>query len=132
MLWWFRPVSTSKKEDLEKLVFWLMYKDLDHAIRLCMQFGKGCYMAKSDMKSAFRHLVIRKEDWKWLVLMVRHPVTDEKFYFYDKNLPFGASISDSHFQRVSNGIQAIFQWKKQHKANNYLDDFLFVTCKDNM
>ena len=35
------------------------YKDLDNAIQLCVQAGKGCYLAKSDMESAFRHLLIR-------------------------------------------------------------------------
>ena len=40
------------------------YRDLDHAIRLCLQAGPGAYMAKSDMKSAFRNLPIRPEDWK--------------------------------------------------------------------
>ena len=51
------------------------YKDLDRAVKLCMDLGKGCYLAKSDMKSAFRNLPIRKEDWCWLVLMAYHPVT---------------------------------------------------------
>ena len=44
----------------------VQYRDLDNAIKLCLQVGKGCYLAKSDMKSAFRHLPIRPKDWKWL------------------------------------------------------------------
>ena len=74
------------------------YKDIDHAIHLSMETGKGWYMAKSDMKSAFRHLAIRPEDWCWLVLMAYHPVTNKKFYFLDNCTPFGSSISCSHFQ----------------------------------
>ena len=100
--------------------------DLDKAVRLCMKYGKNCYMVKSYMKSAFRHLPIRKQGWCWLVIMARHPTMDLKYYFAEKCLPFGHSISCSHFQRVSNGIQAIFMHRTGHRANNYLDDFLFV------
>ena len=49
------------------------YKDLDHAIRLCLKMGPGCCMAKSDLKSAFRPLPIRPQDWCWLVTKVYHP-----------------------------------------------------------
>ena len=102
------------------------YKDLDHAIRLCREVGPGCCVAKTDFKSAFRNLPIRPQDRKWLVMKAQHPRTMKTFYFVDKCLPFGASISCSHFQRVSNAIEAIFRHKAKAKANNYLDDFLLV------
>ena len=79
------------------------------------------------MKSAFRNLQIKPSDWRWLVMMARHPISGNKYYFYDKALPFGHSISYSNFQRVSNAIQWIFKHKTGKKANNYLDDFLFAT-----
>ena len=62
-------------------------------------------------------------------MAVHHPTSGKKFYFYNKNLPFGHSISCSHFQRVSNAIETIFKWKMGYHANNYLDDFLFVAAK---
>ena len=74
------------------------YKDLDHAIILCMEAGESCYLAKADIKSAFRHLPIRREDWCWLVMMAVDPVTVRKKYFYDKCIPFGSSISCANFQ----------------------------------
>ena len=40
------------------------YKDLDNAIKLCMKEGVGTYLAKSDMKSAFRNLPINPQDRK--------------------------------------------------------------------
>ena len=102
------------------------YNDLDNVFRLLMKTGKGCYMAKSDMKAAFRNLPIRRSDWKWMVLMVHHPITNKKQYFINKNMVFGSSISCSHFQRFSNAVQAIFEYRKRSTANNYLDDFLFM------
>ena len=106
-------------------------------VKLCMEVGEKtkegtCYLAKSDLGSAFRHLPIKPEDWKWLVMMARHPKTNEKFYFIEKSLPFGMSISCGHFQRVSDGIEAIFRYQTRHKVNNYLDDFLFVAYCENL
>ena len=49
-------------------------------------------------------------------------------YFIDKCLPFGASISCSHFQRLSNALRHIVQVLEQtfNSMTNYLDDFLFI------
>ena len=49
-------------------------------------------------------------------------------YFVDKCLPFGSSISCSHFQRVSNGLKHLIQYHVGWKGflTNYLDDFLFL------
>ena len=56
------------------------YKDLDDAVRNCLQDGCGCYVAKSDLKLACRNLPVRNEDWKWLVMMARHPVTKKRYF----------------------------------------------------
>ena len=51
------------------------------------------------------------------------------FFFVDKCLPFGASISCSHFQRFSNALTHIFEFitGQRKLVTNYLDDFLFVS-----
>ena len=78
------------------------------------------------MKSAFRNLGIRRKDWKFLVMKAVSPVDGKTYYFVDKCLPFGASISCSHFQRFSNAVKHIVQWRTKNKLVNYLDDFLFA------
>ena len=110
------------------------YKDLDKAVQMCLEVlgseqnkQHKCFLAKTDIKSAFRHLPIRPEDWCWLVLMARHPVTNKKYYFADKLTPFGSSVSCRHSQRVSNGLEAVFWHRTNHKSNNYLGDFLFAS-----
>ena len=57
-----------------------------------------------------------------------NPLTGKIVYFVEKCLPFGASISCSHFQRFSNALRYILQYRtaKTWVAVNYLDDFLFV------
>ena len=44
----------------------------------------------------------------------------------DKCLPFGASISCSHFQAFSDAIAHIVAFYTSKKVTNYLDDFLFA------
>ena len=74
------------------------------------QTGQGADMAKADMKLAFRHLPIRSEDRKWLVMKTVNPWEPEEkaYYFTDKCTPFGSSISCANIQRVSNAIAFIF------------------------
>ena len=102
------------------------YPDFTEAIQLCLKAGKGCKIAKSHMKSAFRNLGIMKEHWKFLVMKAVSPLNGKTYYFVDKCLPFGASISCSHFQRFSNAAKHIVQWMTKSNLVNHLDDFLFA------
>ena len=81
------------------------------------------------MKSAFRNLGIKPEDWKYLVMKAVSPIDGKTYYFVDKCLPFGASISCSHFQRFSNAVKHIVQWKAKKSLVNYLDDYLFAALR---
>ena len=104
----------------------VQYPKFDDAVRLCLAEGVACMVGKSDAKAAFRNLGIRTEDF-WLLLMkARSPLDGKFYYFLDKSLPFGASISCSHFQRVSNGIAHIVRRRTGKPNINYLDDFFFA------
>lgn len=105
------------------------YPEFDEAVRACIIAGRNCYMAKSDMKSAFRVLPLRAEDWRWLIMMAYHPVTGNRYYFLDKCAPFGSSSSPSLYQRCSNAIAHIFHFRTRFKPINYLDDFFFVALR---
>ena len=98
--------------------------EFDNHRRLKRQVFAG----KSDLRSAFRILGLSEDSWKWLVMKAQDPNTSEWNYFVDKCLPFGASISCSHFQRFSNALCHIFEHQNniQGQVTNYLDDFLFL------
>ena len=63
-----------------------------------------------------------------------HPVTGKQYYFIDKCMPFGSSISCAQFQAFSNVLKHIIKWKVSLTLHyeippevlNYLDDFLFM------
>ena len=62
-------------------------------------------------------------------MKARHPVTKLWKYFVDKCLPFGSSISCSHFQHFSNALKHLVRVHTVSESiNNYLDNFLFVAA----
>ena len=115
------------------------YNDLDVAVASCLNIlnrykddpnWEGLvFLGKTDLYSAFRVLPLRILCICWLVMIAQDPSGGKWKYFIDKCLPFGASISCSHYQRLSNALKHILQCKtKGDKAvTNYLDDFLFAT-----
>ena len=121
------------------------YEDLDCAARTCIRVkafkmrnlnlfmgedadsNKFIFLGKSDIKSAFRLLGLKKSSWKWLIMKAQNPVTGKWQYFVDKCLPFGSSISCAHFQRFSDALKHLIQYRTaMDSINNYLDDFLFI------
>ena len=56
----------------------------------------------------------------------KNPRDDQWYYFVDKCLPFGASISCSHFQAVSDAVAFLVEFRTGKIVINYLDDYLFV------
>ena len=94
------------------------YFDLDHAVQNSLYWmmeanvlkrrnRKGhenqhlqplVYYSKTDFRSAFRVLPLNRQSWLKLVIKAKEPISNETYFFVDKSLPFGASISCSHFQ----------------------------------
>ena len=91
------------------------YRDLDCAIKLCLQ-AKGdkegpVYLGKADALSAFRVLPLSWASWRWLVMKAHNPKTSRWQFFVNKCLPFGASISCSHYQRFSDALRHLTEFR---------------------
>ena len=104
----------------------VQYSQFDEAVQLCLKEGRLCYIAKSDLSSAFRHLCIAKKYWQYLVMKAQSPLDGKFYYFVDKCLPFGASISCAHFQDFSDALSHIISYFSNRENVNYLDDFFFA------
>ena len=117
------------------------YNDLDCVVAMCLNCLKenkigsnkqepevAIWLAKSDLRSAFRMLPISLTHWKFLVIKGENPRDGKMYYFVDKCLPFGASISCSHFQRFSDALRHVVEYvsKTKRRIMNYLDDYLFI------
>ena len=102
------------------------YPDFMDAVAMCVESGQACFIAKSDMSMAFRNVPMNRKSWCYLILKAAHPVTGTVYYFVDKCLPFGASISCAIFQEFSNSIAYLVTYKTHRPLINYLDDFFFA------
>ena len=106
------------------------YLDLDYAIRCAFKWGEPgkCFFSKTDVQSAFRLVPLSKKAYNKLMMKAICPLNNKTYYFADKNLPFGHSISCKKFQDFSDAVRHILEHKTGiHQAvTNYLDDFLFV------
>lgn len=103
------------------------YPLFDKSIHMCLTEGKGCYLSRTDCKSAFLMLPLATDQFRWVVLMCRHPVSGKKFYFCVKTVIFGSGTSCFLYMKLSNALAHIFRKKSGGDINNFLDDFL--TCK---
>ena len=89
----------------------VQYRDLDHAIRGCLQLlakegdNNTLYYSKRDASHAFRVLPILPGQRKYLIMMAYHPITGQKKYFIDTCLPFGASINCALYQKFSDALR---------------------------
>ena len=86
------------------------------------------YMAKVDLKSAYRAVPIHPSDWhvtglKWTFSNQLRPT-----YMVDTRLPFGASLSAQIFNDLSQAVCSIMHSKGYPGTLSYLDDYL-VTGK---
>ena len=102
------------------------YPDFQCAVELCQKAGKLAFCSKSDMKSAFRHLPLKVSQFCLLLMKAKNPKDGKTYWFIEKCLPFGSSISCKIFQDFSDSIAFIVQKKAGKENINYLDDFLFI------
>ena len=121
------------------------YNNLDHAVRQSLQLLRNIFFdltadgnvliwyGKTDIKSAFCLLPLTPEVFWLMVMQATHPITHKKFYFMDKCLPFGHSISCALFQAFSDALAHLIRYILEKRygiprpsLTNYLDDFLFA------
>ena len=102
------------------------YPDFSTVVLCCMQEGQNCSIGRSDNRSAFRNLGILPRHWWYLIMKAKSPIDHCWYFFVDKCHPFGASISCSHFQKVSDAVAFLVQHSTNKPLVNYLDDYLFA------
>lgn len=97
------------------------YARIDDAIALIKRSGRNSFLAKTDIKSAFRIIPIRKEDYHLLGMFWQNQ------YFYDKCMPMGCASSCKTFERFSTSLEWIAKEKfRISLLLHLLDDFLII------
>ena len=82
----------------------------DDALRYVRQYGRNTLMSKIDLKDAFKHIVIRPEDWHLCGITmdsINAQGAREREYCMNMVLPFGLKISPYLFNLFADGLQFI-------------------------
>ena len=103
------------------------YATVEDAIRHIRTVGSSCFLAKTDIKNAFRIIPIRPQDYNLLGICWRG------LYYYDRCMPMGCSSSCKTFETFSTAIEWIAQ-NKLHITHilHLLDDFLIISPKEDL
>ena len=101
----------------------------DKGTKMVMAAGKGCWMCKIDIASAYRCIPVRPEDFHLLGMIWKGK------YYFDRCLPFGMCSSCAIFEWFSSAAEWIvkkyggplIKW-----LIHYIDDFFLVTAGKDM
>lgn len=97
------------------------YARVDDAIALIKRTGRGSFLAKTDIKSAFRIIPIQPSDYDLL------GISWQGKYYYDRAMPMGCASSCRTFEMFSTALEWVA--KKHLKISNLihiLDDYLMA------
>ena len=103
------------------------YATVEDAIWRIRTVGSSCFLAKTDIKNAFRIIPIRPQDYNLLGMCWRG------LYYYDRCMPMGCSSSCKTVETFSTAIKWIAQ-NKLHITHilHLLDDFLIISPKEDL
>ena len=117
------PIGESVNDFIAPELRSVNYTAFDEAITLIQSIGPNVFLAKADIKSAFRLLPVSPLDF------VQLGIKFNGSYYIDKCMPFGCAIACATFEKFATFIE----WAVSRQLNrvhhgilHYLDDFLFV------
>ena len=93
------PKGSSVNDGIPRDCSSVHYATVEQAIHFIRSFGSNCYMAKTDIKSAFRIIPVHPSDYPLLGFHWRDG------YYYDRCLPMGCSSSCAIFETFSTALQ---------------------------
>ena len=98
----------------------LRYASVDKAVDLIRQMGKGCFMAKLDLQSAYRQVPVHPVDQPLLCIKI-----NQERVYADRALPFGLRSAPKLFTAVADGLSWALMCEGVRVFLHYLDDFFF-------
>ena len=99
------------------------FQTLDDAARL---IGKDYFLAKVDLRRAYRSVPVHPSNYKALGLKWRFKNSDTFSYLFDTKLPFGASSAPGIFHRLTQSVRRMMLNRGFSGIVVYLDDFLII------
>lgn len=116
-----RPVGGAVNDFADNSPF--SYQCISDAVDLLQP---GHYMAKLDLKEAYRSVKTHPTNWCATGLQWTFSNQDHPSFLIDTRLPFGAKRSPYIFTELTQAVRRIMSDKYQAQTVAYLDDFLVV------
>ncbi|CAC5376145.1 unnamed protein product [Mytilus coruscus] len=118
------PPGESVNSYIDQVYCKVHYTSLDTILEKNYECGLSSELARIDVKSAFRNLIVNPADYDLLGIKF-----NDHFYI-DKSLPFCCSISCNLFEKFAPFLQWLLEERsKLHSVDHYLDDFIFIGAK---
>ena len=121
------PKGTSVNDGISSEDSSVQYATIQDAISFVKSVGPNCFLAKTDIKNAFRIIPVHPDDYPLLGIFWKGS------FFYDRAMPMGCSSSCKIFETFSTAVE----WVAHHKLSipyilHLLDDFLIVAPTESL
>ena len=119
----------------------VQYISFDDIVQKVSTYGVGALMARLDISDAYKHILVRPEDWDVLGctwITTDHNNTPKVEFFVDLTLPFGLRSSAKLFSEMAHALKLSMLYNGVSDADQYLDDFITfgpphsTVCNDNL
>ena len=101
----FSPPGSSVNDGIYLTLCSIYYSGFDEAIAMVCQMGRGCLLAKTDLKSAYWAVPVHPDDRPRLDMNWRDAL------FLDAALPFGLRSAPKIFSAVADALLWILAWQ---------------------
>ena len=113
------PPGNSVNDHIDPDQFRLTYKSIDDAVGICMSYSQPCYLAKSDLRSAFNSITVNPKFWHKLGFEW------QGMFYASACLPFGLRSSPALFDIFARGLEFMSISRGMSPGSiHYLDDTL--------
>ena len=123
------PPQYSINNHIHLDTFRCFYGSFDKAVALVVKYRVGTLSAKLDLANAFKHILIRSQDWPLLGSSwdFQHPDGSTcHLYYMDLFLPFGLYSSPALFNKYAGALQYAMKANEVHDLLHYLEDYFKV------
>ena len=97
-----------------------LYLWLDEVLQAVVRCGRGSFLAKMDIESAYRMVPVHPQDRPLLAMQWAGQV------FFDTRLPFGLWSAPKIFTAVADALQWVFKKHGVTWVEHYLDDYINI------
>ena len=114
------PQGHSINHAISKGLSSVAYANLNHAVTMLQSLGKGCLLAKLDLKEAYRAVPIHPSNQRLLAIQW------EGATYIDRPLPFSLRSAPKLFSALTDTMMWFLNKRGVETALHYLDDFLIL------